>query len=244
MARKNKKNGTADKPNKKAKQDGWITWRSAECRATILSDLINRILPDEVRAEEAWVVYQDMEEFSGVVFFQFKERLKDHRKQIGKKIIAADDDAKAVMRSRFILPRSDKDSSGKLVFDMHPAKNLLRCDIEANFHVGKTPSQIQKTRKEYGFWDKIHIFQSNLTNTIKIFSFDFTIIKYGSIIYCSFKWSLDTYYFTFVYVNSYLILQSSSMAFVGVSSCIFCCRWVFIFPCFKINTINTNNDNL
>ena len=153
MARKNKKNGTADKPNKKAKQDGWIAWRSAECRTTILSDLINYILPDEVTAEEAWVVYQDMEEFSGVVFSQFKERLKDHRKQIGKKIIAADDDAKAVMRSRFLFPRSGKDSSGKFVFDMHPAKNLLRCDIEANFHVGKTPSQIQETRKEYGFWD-------------------------------------------------------------------------------------------
>jgi hypothetical protein len=58
-----------------------------------MKDLINGILPVEgVTAEQAWEVYNTMDEFANVVFDQFKEWLQDHRKQVGdNKICAATD---------------------------------------------------------------------------------------------------------------------------------------------------------
>ena len=38
----------------------------------------------EMPAESAWTIYSQLEEFKGVVFSQFKERLKDHRQQVQK----------------------------------------------------------------------------------------------------------------------------------------------------------------
>lgn len=66
----------------KAARPGWINWRSSEAQGILLEDLIQGTLPEELSAEQAWDVYKDRLEFSGVVFQQFKERLRDHRKQV------------------------------------------------------------------------------------------------------------------------------------------------------------------
>ena len=121
-----------------------------------MSDLVNGILPvdkNKVTSEEAWEVYKDMEKFKGISFKQFNARLNDHQKTFTTDIVEADIASKAMMRGRFLFPRNKTNNRGELVFDMHPAKPLLRFDIKAGLHVGKTPAQFQKTGDEYKCFD-------------------------------------------------------------------------------------------
>ena len=50
---------------------------------------------------------------------------------------------------RVLFPRKLKNQRGELVFDLHPAKLLLRQDIEEKKHIGKTPRELWNARIEY-----------------------------------------------------------------------------------------------
>jgi hypothetical protein len=52
-------------------------------------------------------------------------------------------------RDKLMHPRQDRNNRGELVFDLHPAKLLLREDVESGEHERMTPSDFQATRPEY-----------------------------------------------------------------------------------------------
>lgn len=143
------------------RREGWINWRASASRAIIIDDLVAGILPlsaEEMTAEVAWeLCYKHLAEFveEKVQFSQFKKRLQDHRKQIGKDIVRAQWDAAAVQHDTNLFPRKERNAKGELVFDMHPAKQVLRDDIRAGRHLTMTPAALQATREEYRAFDKV-----------------------------------------------------------------------------------------
>ena len=130
-----------------------INWRNSEQREIVLSDLITGIIPVEenlLSAEDAWdLCYGNMVEFNKVPFKQFKARLKDHRKQVRMGLDRSKREEEALVHDRLIHPRRLKNSRGELVFDLHPAKELLRDDIKEGKHLIMKPGRLQKTQTEY-----------------------------------------------------------------------------------------------
>ena len=55
----------------------------------------------------------------------------------------------AFRNDRLLHPRKNTDSRGNLVFDVHPAKLLLRQDVEAGVHLKMDHFQLRQTRLEY-----------------------------------------------------------------------------------------------
>jgi hypothetical protein len=93
-------------------------------------------------AEEAWEIhYRHMADFDEVVFSQFKARLADHRRLVRRDLHTAAHEAAALAHDRLLFPRQPTNERGELVFDLHPAKRLLREDLRTQRHVGLTPSQ-------------------------------------------------------------------------------------------------------
>jgi hypothetical protein len=52
-------------------------------------------------------------------------------------------------RDKLMHTRQDSNNHGELVFDLHPAKLLLREDVESGGHGRMTPCDFQATRPEY-----------------------------------------------------------------------------------------------
>jgi len=118
-----------------SKKPGWINWRLKKnfARQMILEDLEpGGVLHgrDHLSATEVWKFYKNLPEFQKIVFNQFEERLKDHRQQAGRDREMANRDLQAMLHDRSIYLRIPHDSRGKSVIDMHPAKLLLRQDVE------------------------------------------------------------------------------------------------------------------
>ena len=157
---KKRKNGT------KSLKAGWIDWANSEARNVIIEDLIQGILPmdNKVMTERsAWdLLYKNMAEFSGTCFEQFKLRLRDHRIQVNKGLDRAKYKEKCMEYDRTLFPRKKIDDKGVLIFDLHPAKLLLREDVAEKRHKHMTPLQLWKSREEYQqfeqnyFWQRIY----------------------------------------------------------------------------------------
>jgi hypothetical protein len=132
---------------------GWIHWKSSAARKILLDDLERGLLPvdpAELSAEEAWsVCYSHMAEFVPVVFSQFKERLRDHRQQVGGNITRAARESEALEHDRHLFPRHAENHRGEPVFDLSAAKLLLRTDVKEGKHHHMSPSQLQQSRVEY-----------------------------------------------------------------------------------------------
>ena len=138
------------------RRPGWIDWAKSLAKQIILDDLDCGVLPvdeSELSAEEAWeLVYSQMAEFirpETVVFSQFKERLRDHRKKHGEGVTRAALESEALDHDRRLFPRQTENNRGEPVFDLSAAKLLLRADIAEGKHHRMTPSQLQMTRVEY-----------------------------------------------------------------------------------------------
>jgi len=135
-----------------------VDWRASSARLIILYDLERGTLStdnDEEPAEELWEqVYSGLEEFEDVPFWQFEEKLKDHRRRheesldlsLQEDMILADDLEKH--------PTTTHNARGELKFYLTKAKQLLRQDVEKNNHKGLLPSEFQATRVEYHPFDK------------------------------------------------------------------------------------------
>jgi hypothetical protein len=135
-----------------SKNEGWIKWRASKARIVLMQDLIDGILPVEssrISAEDAWDIYKTMEEFATVVFSQFKARLQDHRKQISDNKIRAARELEFLVHDKSLFPRQKVNHRGELVFDLHPAKRLLRADIKAGKHLSMTPQELHVTNGAY-----------------------------------------------------------------------------------------------
>ena len=137
--------------------DGWIDWKKSDARTLVLRDLIEGVLPlseADCSAAEAWEIYRHSFEFARVPFAQFEERLRDHRRQISDKHIQAASDAQALAHDRALFPRSLNNQKGELVFDLHPAKLLLRVDVLEGKHLTMKPSELQQSKPAYMVFDK------------------------------------------------------------------------------------------
>ena len=141
-------------------KDGWIKWRNSKARALLLKDIRSGVLSldaNETTAQQAWEVYKHSPAFlaEGVVFSQFKERLRDHRKQMGKKAYISQKQLEALIHDRKLYPRAPHNHKGEPVFDASNAKPLLRTDVADKKYKTMTPSQLQKSRPEYHMFDSV-----------------------------------------------------------------------------------------
>lgn len=144
----------------RSQRPGWIDWIKSETRCIIIEDLARGILPlnnNELTAEQAWeVCYKHMAEVvqEGVVFSQFKARLAGHRAQARKDEQRSVEEEEMLLHDRQLYPRQFTTPDGLPVFDLHPARDLLRKDVEMNLDKVIDPSALWTTRKEYQDFDK------------------------------------------------------------------------------------------
>lgn len=160
---------TPKKPRKPRNPD-FISWRGSEARCLIIEDVVSGALPlyeSECTAEVAWdILYKDNVAFADVPFAQFKARLRDHRAQVKKSVGRSMHEEKCLMHDRSLFPRKLKNARGELVFDLHPAKDILREDVAAKKHVGIKPEVLWRSHPEYGEFDK-DVFRGHLYQEIR-----------------------------------------------------------------------------
>jgi len=87
------------------------------------------------------------------VYYQFESALQRHRKKASGFREMAERDTAAVAHDRKLHPRQERNQSGKLVFDMHLAKELLRQYVKDGLDKVVKPSELQMTRNEYMEFD-------------------------------------------------------------------------------------------
>ena len=141
-----------------SQKKGWVDWPKATARLIILQDLEpggflhNK---DHIDARVIFDFYQAVcgEDFGHIIWDQFKVRLKDHRNQVELLRKLAERDTKAMKNNRRLYPRKNRNGKGELIFDMHPAKTLLRKDIKEGRHLKYKPSALRAKRKEYQEFD-------------------------------------------------------------------------------------------
>ncbi len=125
---------------------------------------------DTVSAELLLPWYQDKypQQFSIVVVDQFIPRLKDHRKQASEEYAVAQQEEEYFAHDRKCYPRKAHNERGEPVFDMSPAKPLLRQDIKDEMHLlYKTSRKLQSSRLEYKPF-KPRIFQDRILQEIRL----------------------------------------------------------------------------
>lgn len=151
-----KKKRDPEGKSKDPKKKDYIDWRSKEAfkaKNKIIEDLVQGILPleeSEMSAEDAWILlYENEEGFEDVVFRQFKERLKAHRKQVKGTLGRSKFEEECLRHDRMLFPREEVDDDGVPFFDLHPAKQLLEEDVAINKHKQMSPKELRQTREEY-----------------------------------------------------------------------------------------------
>ena len=162
-------------PQCRQRRPDWINWRKSEAREVILNDLMELRLPieeDVMSAEEAWEeMYFPLPEFQNVVFSQFKARLKDHRKQVGRRMGANTFFLDAFRHDQQLMERGiipgagEHDRHGNLIFDRSAAKPLLKGDVIEEKHKEMTPEELHGSRDEYQIWP-IETFRRRLRQEI------------------------------------------------------------------------------
>lgn len=145
-----------EKKKRAAKNPAYIDWRNSEAKCIVIEDLISGALPvdkKECSEQLAWEVYKDNDAFADVPFVQFQLRLRNHRAQVKKGLARSKHEEDCLMHDRGLFPRQERDARGALVFDLHPARDLLREDVAAKKHIGIEPRHLWKTRPEYQEFD-------------------------------------------------------------------------------------------
>jgi len=101
-----------------------------------------------------------------VEFSQFKARLRDHRKQVKGDLGRAQEEEELLISDRKIFPRRYINTRGEPVFDLHPAKDLLRQDVAEKKHRVLTPQELWRSRMEYQDFDK-SIFRNRIYQAVR-----------------------------------------------------------------------------
>ena len=145
------------------KNTDWVKWRNHPAREIILQDLnYGGWLYDELKQVEelnlalVFAIYnhKDPEIFHELDFSQFKARMEDYTKKNKERRDHSKLEHAWMLHDRQLYPRQLKNRRDELVFDLNPAKPLLRKDIAAGVHAEMTPSQFQGTRAEYQEFDR------------------------------------------------------------------------------------------
>ena len=137
----------------KSKNPYFIDWLKSEAKLVLMEDLENDILSleeAEVPTAFAWGVYREHPAFKNLVCYeQFKARLENHRKQVKLRRGKMQEELAAFQHDRKLHPRATHNNRGEYVFDMTPAKALLRDDVKNKRHVGKKSTELWMMRPEY-----------------------------------------------------------------------------------------------
>jgi hypothetical protein len=153
-------------------QEGWIDWRNSRAREMIIEDLAKGLIPltdDECTPKEAWDGwFSHLVEFiqEKVVYSQFEQRFKDHRKQISSKKLRSMHEMEAFRHHRSLHPQQTHDNKGRPIFDVHPAKPLLQEDVRMKRHLGMSPMALKATRQEYQDFD-LDIFRQHIYQEVR-----------------------------------------------------------------------------
>ena len=131
-----------------------IDWRKSEARKILLADVEEGALQEEVLVEDAWEFYKQLPAFSKVPIHQFKKQLKAHREQVRIRKERLGDEEAALKQFRELNPRKTHNNKGEPVFDMMPAKTLLRQDIAEGKQLEMSLKKFYKSRKEYTYITK------------------------------------------------------------------------------------------
>jgi len=155
----------------KSKREGWIDWTNSEAKKVLLEHLFNKKISldeQEMPTEELWeFVYKGSPAFKHVVYSQFKERLKDHRKQVGSQMGRTSTAAIALANFRKLNPKKKYDAKGRPLWDGHPAQVLLKEDVKNKRHKGVRPSAFRLTRKEYQEFE-LDVFRNHIYQEIRL----------------------------------------------------------------------------
>ena len=94
-------------------------------------------------------IYKHIAEFAEVPFTLFEARLKDHRKQVRARLATSLFEEQALTHDRLLHPRETHNHRAEPVFDLSPAKELLREDVKNKLHSTMSSAELQATRPEY-----------------------------------------------------------------------------------------------
>ena len=150
-----------------------IDWIHSETKKVILADLTDGHLSlDEnvVSAENAFRVYKAHrpEPFAEVSFDQFKQRLKDHRKQVKKLHEASQFDEAAFQHDRLLVqPQGTHNHRDEPIFDRSPAQELLRQDVKNRQHDEMSPMDLWRSRPEYIVF-ALNIFRQRIYQEVRL----------------------------------------------------------------------------
>ena len=140
----------------KSTKDGWVDWRGHPAREIALIDFsrggfLHGKTSDEVDIPQLLATCKSVHPdcFSEIVLDQFEARIKDYFKSHSKQHERSRQEEEWMNHDRQLCPRQPTNARGELVFDLHPAKALLREDIKNNRHIGIEPQQLQLTRTEH-----------------------------------------------------------------------------------------------
>jgi hypothetical protein len=157
-----------------ARREGFVDWRKSKAKTVLLGDLLSGLLPldaEELSAVEAWNnMYIHMPEFVAVNFDQFRDRLRDHRKQIKRRVEASGRQWTAYVHDREKYPEVTHYDNGRRVFRHSPAFRLLEEDVKAGLHRYMTPTALRASREEYMEWD-LDVFTQRIYQMQRRFKF-------------------------------------------------------------------------
>jgi hypothetical protein len=118
---------------------------------------------DHISEAEVWEFYKTLPQFNNVVESQFEVRLKDHRTKASEYLHQALQEEQYFARDQLIYPRQSHNERGESVFDLSPAKALLReQDISNGVHTIMSVARLQNFRVRYHpfkpkiFKDRVH----------------------------------------------------------------------------------------
>ena len=146
------KNHATQKKTKQVNKKEKFVWRYNRAKYIILDDLERGVLPlyeREQSTETAWEAYKDKTEFKEVTFNKFKDRLKDHRKQVIKQRDRSSVELVAFCHDCQLYPRAEVDGDGNVIFDLSDAKKLLQKDIADGKHKNLSHEELQNSHNEY-----------------------------------------------------------------------------------------------
>jgi hypothetical protein len=133
----------------RSRRPGWIEWCSSTARAILLSDLepgdiLHR--QDRILEAEVWEFYKTLPQFNNVVDSQFVVRLKDHRTKASEYLHQALQEDQYFARDRLSYERQSHNERGEPVFDLSPARALLREDVSNGVHTTMSVARLQNSR--------------------------------------------------------------------------------------------------
>jgi len=134
----------------RSKKPGWIDWRKSKASQVVQNAVYSGQLTG-MTVEEAWGVLQHdaVIQECKVVFDQFKVRLSAYRKSFHADQERSMEESEALAHDRTLYPRESSNQRGEPVFDLSPARELLRQDVSAGKHLNMSAANLQGTRAHY-----------------------------------------------------------------------------------------------